>query len=242
MSTEELFCDGYTVIEKLIDDETCDNLKEYLDKKYHEYKRNGELPYNYLKGHDQIHLPRNVEDLPLNYIFNKKIHSIIEKVFAKNYYMYSYTCNANSADKHQPYHMDSSHFHPLETIKKFGSPGPPVQIIVNLYLEDTDENNASFEIVPGSHLFTDFEINEDGIIDEKFITKTRRCNLKKGSVIIRDKRTWHRGTLNKSNKVRYMAGIGYSANYYKVGNLVFDKKCEDEFYDAPFSVWNIEFT
>ena len=72
MSTEELFCDGYTVIEKLIDDETCDNLKEYLDKKYHEYKRNGELPYNYLKGHDQIHLPRNVEDLPLNYIFNKK--------------------------------------------------------------------------------------------------------------------------------------------------------------------------
>ena len=155
--------------------------------------------------------------------------------------MYSYTCNANLANEYQPYHMDCNHYHPIDTVKKFGSPGPPIQIIVNIYLQDTNEKNGSFEIVPSSHLFTDFEIDEDGRIDNKFIDKTIRCNLSKGSVIIRDKRTWHRGTKNISEKVRYMVGIGYSLNWYKLGKLKFKKDCEDILYDLPFSSWNIDF-
>mgnify|MGYP005654032041 CR=1 FL=1 len=47
--------------------------------------------------------------------------------------------------------------------------------------------------------------------------------MPKGSVIIRDKRTWHRGTKNISNKVRYMVGTSYSMNWYKLGNLKFEK-------------------
>ena len=138
--------------------------------------------------------------------------------------------------------MDCSHFHPLETIKKFGSPGPPIQIIVNIYLQDTDESNGSFEIVPGSHLFTDFEMDEDGKIENNYINNTIKCNLKKGSVIIRDKRTWHRGTKNVSGKVRYMVGTSYCMNWYKLGKLNFSKECEDSFYDAPFSTWNLNFS
>ena len=49
-------------------------------------------------------------------------------------------------------------------------------------------------MVPASHLFTDFEIDEDGRIEEKYIPKTERMDLPVGSVVIRDKRTWHRGT------------------------------------------------
>ena len=158
----------------------------------------------------------------------------------KNYYMHSYTCNANLAEEHQPYHMDSTHFHPIETIKKFGSPGPPVQIIVNVYLQDTDESNGSFDIVPGSHLFTNFDMDENGIIDNKYIDKSVRCNYPKGTVIIRDKRTWHRGTKNTSKNVRYMIGTGYSLNWYKLGHIRFDSDCKDIFYDAPFSTWNID--
>ena len=155
--------------------------------------------------------------------------------------MYSYTCNANIAKEDQPYHMDCSHFHPLESIKKFGSPGPPIQLICNIYLQDTDEENGSFDIVPGSHLFTDFEMNEDGEIDKKYIKQSVRCNLPKGSVIIRDKRTWHRGTKNYTNNIRYMVGISYTFNWYKLSDIIFDKDCEDIFYDIPFSTWNIKF-
>jgi len=172
-------------------------------------------------------------------LINNKTCNKLKKVFGSNYYLYSFTCNANLAKEDQPYHMDCSHFHPIEAIKTFGSPGPPLQIIVNVYLQDTNEENGSFDIVPGSHLFTDFEINEEGIIDKKFINKSVRCNLPKGSVIIRDKRTWHRGTKNITDIPRYMIGTSYSIGWYKLGFLKFKKDCEDLLINAPFSTFNI---
>ena len=236
MSVEELYKQGYTVIPSLISEETCDKLKEYLDNNFNE-----DLPYNYSKGHYQIHLPNNLENFPEEIVLNKNIHNLLREVFGNSYYMYSYTCNANLAKEDQPYHMDCSHFHPIETIKKFGSPGPPIQIIINIYLEDTDEKNGSFDIVPGSHLFTDFEMGEEGDINKKYIKESIRCNYPKGSVIIRDKRTWHRGTKNSSGKVRYMVGTGYSLNWYKLCRLKFSKELESVLYDVPFSNWNLDF-
>lgn len=229
MSIEELLSKGYTVIPSLISNETCNKLKKYLDSKFTE-----NLPYNYCKGHYQINLPNNLDNFPSEIVFNDSIHNLISQVLGRSYYMHSYTCNANISIDNQPYHMDSSHFHPIDTIKKFGSPGPPIQLIVNTYLQDTDENNGSFEIVPGSHLFTNFQINEDGIIEEKFVPKTIKFNLPKGSVIIRDKRTWHRGTKNLSGKVRYMVGTSYTSNFYKLGKIKFKKECKEESYNAPF--------
>lgn len=236
MSVEELFSKGYTIIPNLISKETCDKLKANLDSRFNE-----DLPYNYSKGHYQIHLPNDLENFPSEIVLNDTIHNLIQQVLGRSYYMYSYTCNANLAKEDQPYHMDCSHFHPIEAIKKFGSPGPPIQLIVNTYLQDTDESNGSFEIVPGSHLFTDFLIDEEGIIEKEYIPNTIKCNLPKGSVIIRDKRTWHRGTKNLSENVRYMVGTSYTMNWYKLGNIKFKKGCEEELYDAPFSIWNLEF-
>jgi hypothetical protein len=233
---KNIYDDGYTLIQSLISHETCDKLKIYLDKKF-----NTNLPYNYSKGHYQIHLPENYEDFPKEIVLNETIHKIINGIFEDKYYMYSYTCNANLADLNQPYHMDCSHFHSLNTIKKFGSPGPPVQLIVNIYLQDTDETNGTFEIVPKSHLSTDFKIDEDGIIDPKYVHNTVKCNLPKGSVIIRDKRTWHCGTKNESKKIRYMVGTSYSLNWYKLNELYFDQKCSESLYFAPFSTWNIKY-
>ena len=119
-------------------------------------------------------MPNDYENFPEEIVFNKKIHNILGSIFGKGYYLYSYTCNANEAKEHQPYHMDCSHFHPIETIKKFGSPGPPIQIIVNIYLQDTDESNGSFEIVPESHKFTNFEIDDEGRIPKKYIENSVR--------------------------------------------------------------------
>ena len=78
-------------------------------------------------------------------------------------------------------------------------------------------------------------------IKDKYVHNTIRCNLPKGSIIIRDKRTWHRGTKNDSGKVRYMVGTGYSLNWYKLKNLKFKQECEEILYEAPFSTWNLEY-
>ena len=151
--TDKLYKDGYVILPSLINEETCDKLYKYLDNEFNQKKQIGhcsyeDLPYNYHKGHYQINLPKSVQDFPNEIVFNNRIHDVIEEVFGKSYYLYSYTCNANLAQENQPYHMDCTHFHPINTIKKFGSPGPPLQLIVNIYLQDTDESNGSFEIVP----------------------------------------------------------------------------------------------
>lgn len=108
---QEIFKEGYTVIPSLISDKTCDKLRSYLDKKYEENKPL--LAYNYYQGHDQIHLPKDYNNFPEEILLNKEIHSIISGIFDKNYYLYSYSCNANSATENQPYHMDCSHFHSI---------------------------------------------------------------------------------------------------------------------------------
>ena len=236
MSIDELFKNGYTIIPSLIDKQTCDNLKDYLDKEFNE-----DLDFNYFKGHYQQNLPIDYNNIPKDILLNNKIHDLLHTIFNNNYYMSSYTCNSNLSNCNQPFHMDCSHYHPINSIKNFGSPGPPFQIIINTYLQDTDSNNGSLEIVPGSHLFTNFEIDEDGIIDDKYVKNYISCDLPKGSVIIRDKRTWHRGTKNKSNNVRYMTGTTYTINWYKLNKLKFKKECIPIFDNTVFSNWNLEF-
>jgi len=238
MSIDELYKNGYTVLPSLISGETCDRLAGYLNDKI---ANNPDLPYNYYKGHDQLRLPNNEADIPQEILLNTKIQDILREVFGRSYYLYSYTCNANTASQDQPIHMDCSHFHPIKTIRDFGSPGPPIQLIVNTYLQDTDETNGSLEMVKGSHLTTDFEMGEDGEIDDKYVGERERCNYPKGSVIIRDKRTWHRGTTNPSGKPRYMVGTSYSASWYKLSHLTFNPDAEEIFENAPFSVWNIKY-
>ena len=235
MSIKEIFENGYTLLPSLINSDTCDKLKLYLDNTFNE-----NLSYNFFKGHYQNYLPTDF--IPEDILFNNKIHEIVAGIFGKNnYYLYSYTCNSNIADEDQPYHMDCTHYHPLSAISLFGNPGLPLQLIVNIYLQDTDESNGSFEISPGSHRFTDFEMGEDGEVEEPL--RTIRCNLPKGSVIIRDKRTWHRGTKNLSKVVRHMVGTNYSINWYKSNsNINFDKSTESNFYLAPFSIHNLRFT
>merc|ERR1712173_119853 len=101
-------------------------------------------------------------------------------ILGSNYYLSSYTSNANISSYNQPYHMDCTHFHPLETIKINGNCGPPHQIIVNIYLQDTNEMNGSFDLISKSHRITDFSMDENGIIDEKSIDCIKqnsvRCN------------------------------------------------------------------
>lgn len=255
MSIEELFRDGYTVIPSLIDAQLCDTMKEALSTKHNE-----DSPYNYNPYHRYTRLYDNAKHFPTDIVCNDKIHDLLKQVFGSGYYMYSFMANVMTYDtdeknqpicEEQPYHMDCTHFHPLAAIKAFGSPGPPMQIIVNTYLQDTDETNGSLEIIPGSHLWTDFEMGEDGEIDPKYfdISKTVRCNLPKGSVIIRDKRTWHRGTKIAHDQIseypgalnRYMVGTSYALNWYKLGKLRFHSDCKPILDNVPFSNWNIEY-
>eukprot|EP01084_Bolivina_argentea_P272022 463045_1 len=240
----EILHNGYCVLESLIDENSCNKLREYLLTKYN--KNKSDLSFNYFDGHYQIHLPNDYNNISKNILFNKTIHEILRSILGSSYYLSSYTCNANISKYNQPYHMDCSHFHPLEAIKIMGNCGPPHQIIVNIYLQDTNETNGSFDLIKNSHLVTDFSMDENGIINEKAIDKVKensvRCNYPKGSVIFRDKRLWHRGTINHSEDVRFMASMTFTSRWLKLDTLPFMYDTQDLFNDdCPFSTWNIEY-
>ena len=165
----QILQNGYCVLESFINEESCDKLRNYLLNKYNQNK--SDLSYNYFDGHYQIHLPNNLDNIYVDIIFNHKIHSILKNILGSNYYLSSYTCNANISLHNQPYHMDCSHFHPLQAIKLMGSCGPPHQIKENIYLQDTNESNGSFDLIEKSHLITDFSMDENGEIVKIQLTK-----------------------------------------------------------------------
>lgn len=237
---------GYYVLDSLINEQSCDKLRIYLLDKYKEKKEKCDLSFNYFDGHYQIHLPNNIDYICKDILFNEKIHEILKNILGNNYYLSSYTCNANISKQNQPYHMDCSHFHPLKAIKMIGNCGPPHQIIINIYLQDTNQKNGSLDVVEKSHLITDFTMDENGIIDQQSIDqhkdKIKRCNYLKGSVILRDKRLWHRGTINHTENVRFMVSMTFTSKWLKLNTLPFDYDTQDLFNnECPFSTWNIEY-
>ena len=88
---QEILKEGYPQL-FIKSEETCDKLRLNLQEEYE--KNEHFLTYNYFKGHNQIHLPNNYKNFPEEILLNKKIHNIINKIFEKKYYLYSYTCNA----------------------------------------------------------------------------------------------------------------------------------------------------
>lgn len=243
MNTEEyikqLLTDGYTILPNIISRETINNLRQYLLNNLDTIE---ETDYNYYSGHKQQRLPINKQDIPWVILENEQIHQIVKGVLGSGYHLSSYTCNTNLAKQFQPFHMDCSHFH-NKNVRMIVGVGPPHEIIVNIYLQDTSEHNGSLDIIPKSHLIPDAELGEDGEILSEYLKNMRsvRLNGHAGDVILRDKRTWHRGTKNKTEEPRFMIGIRYNSKWIKGRAMKFNIDSQEDFYQMPFSIENIKF-
>jgi len=258
--TLRLLEDGFVILPPLLSEAICDILNstfsEIFSQKiqlniFDRYCKNSEkyqyedfgLSYNYFPGHFQLQIP-NTHVLP-DIIGNPAVMDIIHEIFGTNFFLSSYTCNANISQHHQPFHMDTNHHHSGKILQTIGNCGPPYQIIVNFYLEDVNEANGSLDIIPKSHQDLDFELDDEGRLSERVLNgKTIiHGNGKKGTIILRDKRTWHRGTPNPSKKPRFMISCTYTSGWINLGGnkLTFNKDCVSVFEEMPFSIWNIEF-
>src|SRR5947209_8300272 len=69
-----------------------------------------------------------------------------------------------------------------------------------------------------------------------------RCNAKKGSVLSRDIRLWHRGVPNPSDQPRHMIALIHNIRWLQRGKpLKFNKGCEAAFAGTDFD-HNVEFS
>ncbi len=87
---------------------------------------------------------------------------------------------------------------------------PMYQLALNFPLVDVTEENGPLEIIRGTHLLGRAEGRK---LIESGAAKIEAVCLKMGDVMIRDVRTLHRGTPNKTPEPRPMVVIGYSRSW-----------------------------
>ena len=141
----------------------------------------------------------------------------------------SYCCNVNcpgSVD--QDVHFD---------------PAPPSTLVVNIALRDVSEEDGAIELWPGSHVEPGMDNpipNVDQARRRESGGRPIRGATKKGSLMIRDLRLWHRGRANPSNELRHMlTQLHYAASAAEHPHCwakdvtTFDRACEPVFRDLP---------
>lgn len=84
--------------------------------------------------------------------------------------------------------------------------------VVNIPLVDATEENGSMEIWPGgTHL-------NPGHLDIQQLAPLMtsiRCNMRAGSILVRDLRMWHRGTPNRGSRSRPNMALVYTRAWYR---------------------------
>jgi hypothetical protein len=107
--------------------------------------------------------------------------------------------------EYQDIHRDAPPLFP-ET----GSETPPFQLAVNFPLLDVEIENGPFEVARGTHLMS----REEGLRRiESGEIELEPLTMKLGDVMIRDVRSLHRGTPNRTDVPRPMVVVGYSRRW-----------------------------
>jgi ectoine hydroxylase-related dioxygenase (phytanoyl-CoA dioxygenase family) len=151
-----------------------------------------------------------------------------------------YNGNANTPGSGtQPLHADAPHLWPNTTTAH-----PASSLVVNVTLIEANEETGSTEIWPGTHLISlnGQHITADMEAQRRAEVPPVRANARKGSLVIRDMRMWHRGVPNYSNEIRHMIAMIHNIGWLQRPlKVLYNTGCEDAFPAGPLD-HNAEFT
>ncbi|MDG2196977.1 MAG: phytanoyl-CoA dioxygenase family protein [SAR324 cluster bacterium] len=252
--------DGLVVVEDLISSDLLDTINGKLNNDaahiiYNHYQIHNKYPH-----HLQLGLPRDSNWVFPEIACNPIIEEILVELLGGAVFMRYYNGNTSLPNgDFQKLHMDGGGWsipNKLEAEKyDVDFPHPCFKLFVNIPTKNTNPENGSTEVWPGSHLITDIAEINDLQIESKSVKsliekmKTgyppRQILTNKGSVIFRDLRLWHRGCPNFSNEPRHMLSIGFGAEKDPFPNCshlgsgkhrqVFSLDSKDKFTDTKFS-------
>eukprot|EP00029_Vermamoeba_vermiformis_P010749 TRINITY_DN5729_c0_g1_i1.p1 TRINITY_DN5729_c0_g1~~TRINITY_DN5729_c0_g1_i1.p1 ORF type:complete len:285 (+),score=6.79 TRINITY_DN5729_c0_g1_i1:65-919(+) len=205
---------GLIIIEDALDAEFCDKMSERIRADSDLLLSKGkQVQVNFEEGNVQQELPPDgvtVKEL----IMNPFTIQVATGILGRGHSCTLYSGNLNLPNsKVQPVHSDTAPLWPVQT-----SPHPAVRLIVNYTFIDVTESNGSMEVFPTTHRRINFKYDEEVRIDPQDLRDLPpgvRANLKKGSLLIRDDRLWHRGMTNPSSTPRFMAALIYAISWRK---------------------------
>ena len=134
------------------------------------------------------------------------IIAIVEQLAGKDFVMCQLASDTPmKGSDYQTIHRDCPPLFPEASTET-----PMYQLALNFPLVDVTPENGPLEIIRGTHMLT----KEQGMdLLESGTAKIEAVSLQMGDVMIRDVRTLHRGTPNKTEEPRPMVVIGYSRSW-----------------------------
>lgn len=196
-SLRELDAQGYTLLKSCVDVKYAAQTATELIR---EYESSCPMPWvggGKWFGHLN-YVPSPSMPLIKETVSNARVKALIDAALGSDYKIAGFGGNANlPGSRYQPTHAD-------------GWLGTDF-LVVNIPLETITDHNGSTEVWPGTHR-EKLTIAQFSSVPRKSI----RINAEPGDVIMRHSNLWHRGTPNRSNKVRVMLAFIVSRVYDKV--------------------------
>ena len=233
--------DGYVVLADIVARDHLDQLHKRMDEDSQplfdaqQWSGAGGLP-----GHLMLGPPPFAPFVFRDIVANPFVIQVSQAILGDSFFNGLYSGNTNCpGSATQPLHRDVGHLWPELTVAH-----PAASLVVNIAPHDVDEESGSIELWPGSHLDPSFGsvIDAETEAARRAIAPPIRGNTRKGSVLIRDMRLWHRGVPNLSDRRRHMIAMVHNIGWLVRGRtLSFGKGCEAAFPDSVLD-HNVVFT
>ncbi|KAH0846415.1 hypothetical protein AYO21_07148 [Fonsecaea monophora] len=211
--------DGFVVLENAIPDELVDRLYNRMVQDNVEFLRKKHMHWNQgaATGNVSQIPPLEPEYLDRDFYANPHMIHVVENLLGPKpelrFVNSNVACPGGTA--RQAVHSDVSH----------AWPEIPFGLVMNIYLQDSDERNGVTEVWCGTHnAYPQKEqqaFSDRGWIKKEYIQERAKIKppvqpkVRKGSICFRDLRLWHAGMPNKSDKHRIMLAIDYFAQWYQ---------------------------
>jgi ectoine hydroxylase-related dioxygenase (phytanoyl-CoA dioxygenase family) len=240
-AVQALLTDGYVVLADVIDHDHLDILRERMtadSQKLIEAEKwggAGRVPGHLQQGPPPF-APFVFTDIVANPFAIQVTHAILGDGLYNRFYNGNANCPGSGT---QPLHADGAHLWPNASVAH-----PPASLIVNICPVDVTEENGATELWPGTHLvpMKGQYVSPEAEAERRQLVPPVRATARKGSLVIREPRLWHRGVPNRADNVRHMIAMIHNISWLqRPGPLLFSSDCADAF-PAGLLDHNVEFT
>lgn len=225
---------GACIIEDAVAPDICDALRAEMLATLPEAAKG--KPAENTPGHVQHNPPLRGEHLHPSVFANPDAMAIVGAILGRGPAMTLYTGNTmlGGTTQMQPVHWDEGQLWPA-----MDAPAPAHSLTINLPLVDVTEANGAIEVWPESHLDVRSGGRPSIHVPEEWLRGRRsvRVPSRKGSILLRDGRMWHRGTSNSTPDPRPMIAVVYAASWFRPLPIDFHTSAEPVLQEAGVRVF-----
>lgn len=224
--------EGFVVIDGVVDHAHLDTLYERMEEDLRKIVALPVVPHNFVWGNIQQEPPPFADYIFRDVVANPFVCQVTSTLLGQGAYINGLGGNTNvSGSQLQPVHVDEGQLWPdLEAAH------PAARLVVNVALGDTSEENGAIELWPGTHEDLrnlegqDIRVSEEALEARRRVVPPILGSTKKGAILVRDMRLWHRGMPNASDATRFMIGMVHNVAWIRrTSRCQLDRACASVF-------------